>query len=307
MHDHSHHHHHQAPLESQGRAFFWGITLNLLFVVIEVGIGWIKGSLALLTDAGHNLSDVASLVLALLAFRLARRQATTKYTYGFRKSTVLASLANAVILILAIGGLGIEAIQRISNPPEVQGLTVALVAGIGIGINGITAWMFHQGQRHDLNTRSAYLHLLADAVISAGVAVAGIAIYFTGWQWLDPAISLAVCIVILWGTWGLMRESLRLTLDGVPTAITPGEVRDAALKIEGVCGIHHIHIWAISTTENALTAHLVLEEGLKGEKINQIKSNFRHALEHLDIGHATLETETKADNCKFCDCTQVMM
>jgi cobalt-zinc-cadmium efflux system protein len=302
-HGHEHHHHH-SPITAErlNFAFQIGIGLNLLFVIIEAGAGFATGSLALLTDAGHNLSDVGSLGLSLLAFRLARVRSNERFSYGYRKFTVLASLINGLLLLLVVGGIGYEALRRISEPPQVPGLTVAAVAAAGILVNGISAWLFYRDREKDLNVKGAYLHLAADAAVSAGVVAAGFAMYFTGWRWLDPAISFLILAVILWSTWGLLRESISLTLDAVPEKIEVEKIRAAALNIKGIKSVHHIHIWAMSTTENALTAHLVLEEGLSGEQTQNVKKRFRHELEHLDIQHATLETERETEECECRDC-----
>ena len=279
-----------------------GIALNLLFVVVEAGAGFMTGSLALLTDAGHNLSDVGSLGLSLLAFRLARYRAGKRLSYGYRKFTVLASLINALVLLLVVGGIGYEAIQRLSMPPRVPGLTVAAVAAAGIVVNGLSAWLFHRDREKDLNVKGAYLHLAADAAVSAGVVAAGLCMYWLGWRWLDPAISFLILGVVLWSTWGLLKESALLALDAAPAAIEMEEIREVALKIKGVKGIHHIHVWAMSTTENALTAHLVLEDGMSGDQTHSVKKQFRHELEHLNIIHATLETEGELEECGCRDC-----
>jgi len=279
-----------------------GIALNLLFVVVEAGAGFMTGSLALLTDAGHNLSDVGSLGLSLLAFRLARYRAGKRLSYGYRKFTVLASLINALVLLLVVGGIGYEAIQRLSMPPQVPGLTVAAVAAAGIVVNGLSAWLFHRDREKDLNVKGAYLHLAADAAVSAGVVAAGLCMYWLGWRWLDPAISFLILGVVLWSTWGLLKESALLALDAAPAAIEMEEIREVALKIKGVKGIHHIHVWAMSTTENALTAHLVLEDGMSGDQTHSVKKQFRHELEHLNIIHATLETEGELEECGCRDC-----
>ena len=302
-HTHHDHHHHGPPPDGQvNRAFLVGIGLNLAFVMVEVAAGLLTGSLALLTDAGHNLSDVDSLALALLAIRLARVHPSGRYSYGYRKFTIWASFANSLLLILAVGVIGDEAAQRLSEPPAVQGYTVAIVAGIGIVVNTVSAWLFHRNKEKDLNIKGAYLHLAADAAVSAGVVIAGLTIQFTGWQWLDPAISFLILGVILWSTWGLLRDSFRLALDGVPPQIDPEAVRRAALELNGIVGIHHIHVWAMSTTQNALTAHLVLADTVKPEAVAGIKHQFRHTLEHLHIAHATLETEYESEDCHCKDC-----
>ena len=303
-HHHHEHHHHHGPTEPGrlNRAFMIGIALNLLFVVVEAGAGFMTGSLALLTDAGHNLSDVGSLGLSLLAFRLARYRAGERLSYGYRKFTVLASLINALVLLMVVGSIGYEAFQRLSMPPQVPGLTVAAVAAAGIVVNGLSAWLFHRDREKDLNVKGAYLHLAADAAVSAGVVVAGLCMYWLGWRWLDPAISFLILGVVLWSTWGLLKESALLALDAAPAAIMMDEIREVALKIKGVKGIHHIHVWAMSTTENALTAHLVLQDGMSGDQTHSVKKQFRHELEHLNIIHATLETESELEECGCRDC-----
>lgn len=301
-HDHGHHHHGPAPDGHITRAFIWGIGLNLVFVVAEAAAGFATGSLALLTDAGHNLSDVGSLALALLAIRLARVRPSGQYSYGYRKFTVWASLINALVLLAAVSILGYEAVERLSEPAIIPGYTVAAVAGAGIVINALSAWLFYRNKEDDLNIKGAYLHLAADAAVSAAVVLAGILIHFTGWQWLDPAISFLVLGVIVWSTWGLLRDSFRLALDGVPPRIDAEAVRKAALDTDGIIGIHHIHVWAMSTMENALTAHLVLADSVTPETATRVKHQFRHALEHLNITHATLETEYGSEDCQCRDC-----
>lgn len=300
MHDH---HHHAPAGATLNRAFVLGIGLNLMFVVIEVAAGLRFDSLALLSDAGHNLSDVGTLALSLLAFKLAALAASKFYSYGYRKSTVLASLFNALLLVVVSCAIGWEAWHRLSHPLSVPGLGVAAVAFAGLLINGTSAWLFHSDQEHDLNARGAYLHLLADAAVSLGVVITGVGIYYSGWTWLDPAISFVILAVILWGTWGLLRDSLRLSLDGVPAGIDLGTIEQKALAIEGVAGIHHLHVWAMSTTQNALTAHLVLEDTYTTpDRSSAIKHKFRHALEHLNVQHATLETECVSAGCDNVQC-----
>ena len=290
---HDHAHHHALPLAQTGlnRAFILGIVLNLGFVVVEFVTGFITGSLALMSDAGHNLSDVASLALSLLAFRLARVKPSERYTFGYRKSTILISLLNALILLLAVGAIGYEAIRRFSRPEAVEGGTIAIVAAIGIVINALSAFLFFKDKEKDLNVKGAYLHLLADALVSLGAVVAGLVIAGTGWFWIDPLISLIIIVVIVYSTWGLLTGSLRLSLDGVPPGIELEKVRAAALKVPGVKDIYHIHIWAMSTTENALTAHVLVDGRLNGVELDKLKATLRHELEHLDIRHVTLETE----------------
>ncbi|WP_143304993.1 cation diffusion facilitator family transporter [Chitinophaga vietnamensis] len=290
MHDHAHSHTPALQGDTVNRAFIWGIALNLAFVAAEFVAGFMTHSLALLSDAGHNLSDVASLALSLLAFRLARVKPGPRYTYGYRKSTILISLLNAMLLMIVVGGIGYEAVRRFTAPHPVQGGIIALVAGVGILINGISAWLFFKDKEKDLNVKGAYLHLLADALVSLGTVVAGIVIVYTKWYWVDPLISLGVMVIIVYGTWDLLRDSLRLSLDGVPPGISVDAVKAAAMAIPGVKDIYHIHIWAMSTTENALTAQVIVDAALDAPAVDELKHELRHELEHLGIRHVTLET-----------------
>ena len=294
-HEHSHQHSHAINAESLNKAFIIGIVLNLAFVVIEFAAGFWFDSLALLSDAGHNLSDVVSLVLALLAFRLAKVKANERYTYGYKKSTILVSLLNAVILLVAVGAIVIESIHKLNNPAVVPGGAIAWVAGVGVLINAFTAFLFMKDKEKDMNVKGAYLHMAADALVSVGVLVAGIVISRTGWYIIDPIIGLIVAVVILISTWNLLHDSLRLTLDGVPTSIDSQKVVKAIRALPGVDDVHHIHIWAISTTENALTAHIVLKQP---ESMQEVKHLIRHRLEDFGIGHATLEFEVPGEHCE---------
>ena len=294
-HEHSHQHSHAINAESLNKAFIIGIVLNLAFVVIEFAAGFWFDSLALLSDAGHNLSDVVSLVLALLAFRLAKVKANERYTYGYKKSTILVSLLNAVILLVAVGAIVIESIHKLNNPAVVPGGAIAWVAGVGVLINAFTAFLFMKDKEKDLNVKGAYLHMAADALVSVGVLVAGIVISRTGWYIIDPIIVLIVAVVILISTWNLLHDSLRLTLDGVPTSIDSQKVVKAIRALPGVDDVHHIHIWAISTTENALTAHIVLKQP---EGMQEVKHLIRHRLEDFGIGHAPLEFEVPGEHCE---------
>lgn len=294
-HEHQPHHSHSINVESLNKAFIIGIVLNLAFVAVEFAAGFWFDSLALLSDAGHNLSDVVSLVLALLAFRLAKVRANARYTYGYKKSTILVSLLNAVILLVAVGAIVIESIHKLSNPAVVPGGAIAWVAGVGVVINAFTAFLFMKDKEKDLNVKGAYLHMAADALVSVGVLVAGIVISRTGWYIIDPIIGLIVAVVILISTWNLLHDSLRLTLDGVPSSIDSKKVVEAIRAIRGVDDVHHIHIWAISTTENALTAHIVLKEP---EDMQEVKHLIRHRLEDFGIGHATLEFEIPGEHCE---------
>lgn len=298
---HDHAHHHPTPaLTHVGRAFVIGIVLNLAFVIVEFISGFYTNSLALLSDAGHNLSDVATLALSLFAFGMAKRKATAVYTYGYHKSTILASLANAVILLVAVGSIGWEAIQRFMHPEATQGYTISIVAGIGIVINAASAFLFFKDKDHDLNVKGAYLHLVTDALVSAGVVVAGFIIARTGVAWIDPLISIVIMAIVLYSTWGLLTESLKLSMDAVPTGIDPEEVKRLLEKQQGVTKVYHIHIWAMGTTRNAMTAHLILQQGLSDQEVSGLKHRLRHELEHLNIQHATLETEhaPSGDECK---------
>lgn len=298
-HDHAHHHPAQA-LTHVGRAFLTGIVLNLAFVIIEFISGFYTNSLALLSDAGHNLSDVATLGLSLFAFGMAKRKATKVYTYGYHKSTILASLANAVILLVAVGSIGWEAIQRFMHPQPTPGYTISLVAGIGIAINAASAFLFFKDKDNDLNVKGAYLHLMTDALVSAGVVVAGFVIARTGIAWIDPLISIVIMAIVLYSTWGLLTESLRLSMDAVPAGIDVKKIKQFMESGKGVSRVHHIHIWAIGTTRNAMTAHLILEKDLSDQEVVTLKQQLKHGLEHLNIQHATLETElmSSGEDCK---------
>ena len=299
-HDHDHHHH--APLQKIGRAFVMGIVLNSLFVCIEAIAGFYYQSMALITDAGHNLSDVISLVLAMVAFRLSKVKTNERYTYGYKKTTIIAALLNALILLIAIGSIGWEATLRLFRPVKMPGNAIAAIAGIGILINAITALFFYKDREKDLNVKGAYLHLLADAAVSAGVVIAGIVMIYTQWWWIDSAISYFVIIVIFISTWKLLKDSIRLSLDGVPKNVDLQKLKQAVLQAPGVKDIHHIHVWAMSTTENALTAHLVIEKNTSDEALRKLKHTLRHQMEHLNIHHVTFETETEALGCEEENC-----
>ena len=292
-HDHHHHHHHASELKDVSRAFIIGIVLNSAFVLIEFATGLYTNSLALLSDAGHNLSDVASLALALFALRISKAKATEKFTYGYNKSTILASLVNAVILLIAVGSIGWESVQRFLHPVETKGSVISIVAAIGIVINATSALLFFRDRHSDLNVKGAYLHLAVDALVSLGVVIAGVMITYTGLKWIDPAISLVIMAVVIVSTWQLLTESLRLTLDAVPQNVDLEKVNEMVAKVAGVKSIHHVHIWAMSTTKNAMTAHLVLENNLDEKQVAEIKHQLKHSLEHLNIQHATLETESE--------------
>ena len=291
-------HTHTTQISSLNRAFIIGIAINALYVIIEFGSGLYYNSLALISDAGHNLTDVASLALALLAFRLARIKSNNKFTYGFRKSTVLVSLVNSVVLFVAIGGILWESFSRLRNPIVLQGLPISVVAGIGIAINAVSALLFLKDKESDLNVKGAYLHLMADAAVSLGVVVSGIIIYFFHWYWLDLVVSLVIVAVIFYSTWNLFRDSLFLTLDGVPQSIDLDKVIAEIKEVEGVMDVHHLHVWAISTSQNALTAHVIIHNDSSMENLNILKMKIKHELEHVNIHHATIEFETANENCR---------
>jgi cobalt-zinc-cadmium efflux system protein len=287
-HGHSHAGHHHAAADF-GRAFAIGIGLNVAFVIAEATYGVLSNSTALLADAGHNLSDVLGLVVAWVAVHLAKRPPTARLTYGLRNSSTLAALANAVLLLVAAGAILLEAVQRPFNPEPVASMTVIVVASIGILINGFTAWLFASGRRGDLNIRGAYLHMAADALVSVGVVVAGLIMMQTGWLWVDPVTSIIIVMVIVWGTWGLLRESMALSLAAVPAGIDPVAVRSYLSSLPGVTSIHDLHIWPMGTSDTALTAHLVIPAGHPGDGFLMTACA---ELEHrFRIGHTTLQIE----------------
>ncbi len=305
-HDHSHegHHHHKvSAADAASTAFIVGIVLNSAYVIVEAAMGFANNSMALLSDAGHNLGDVASLILSLLAFRLAKMKPSDSFTYGFKKSTILAALTNAVILLVSVGLLSYESVRQLMRPHPVEGGTMAIVAGIGIVVNFGSAFLFFKHKDKEMNTRGAYLHLMADALVSLGVVVAGIIMQYTHWYWLDGATSLGILLVILISTWSLLMGSLRLTLDAVPADIKKQEIEQAIVKMNGVQSIHHMHIWAMSTTENALTAHLIPDETLSFDEKIQLVHRIKHELQHLNIQHATIELESVKIHCEeeICD------
>jgi cobalt-zinc-cadmium efflux system protein len=292
-HSHQHGHSHSNPPSTYGRAFAFGIILNTIFIVVEVVYGFISHSLALVADAGHNISDVLGLFLAWGATVLGRRAATERHSYGLKRSTVLAALANAVFLLVAVGAIILEAIQRFNAPSAIAAETVIWVAMAGIVINAGTAMMFMSGRKVDLNIRGAFLHMAADAVISAGVVAGGIIIMFTGLHWVDPALSLTISAIIVYSAWQLLRDSLNLALDAVPEGIDVVAVRDYLIGLPSVTNVHHLHIWGLSTTESALTVHLVLADD---QRSNKLLHHINHDLhERFGIGHATIQFETASE------------
>jgi len=295
-HNHSHAHSghsHSAP-NSHGRAFTLAIALNAIFVIVEFTYGFIANSTALMADAGHNLSDVLGLLLAWGAAILSRKAPSERYTYGLRSTSILAALANAMLLLVACGAIAWEAVHRISQPPLVAGLTVTLVAGIGIVVNGLSAWLFAKGSKGDLNIRGAYLHMAADTAVSLGVAAAGTAMIFTDWYWLDPVISLVIVTVIVISTWGLLRESIQLALSAVPAHIDVAAMETYLRQCPGVTDIHDLHVWGMSTTESALTVHLVMPNGYPGDAF--MDDIVQELKERFSVHHCTLQIEQGTTN-----------
>jgi cobalt-zinc-cadmium efflux system protein len=285
---HDHHHHHHGPADF-GRAFAVGTALNLGFVLVEGTAGFLTDSVALLADAGHNLSDVLGLLVAWAGAELAKRPASKRFTYGWRGSSILAALINGLLLLMAVGAISWEAVGRLADPPPVPGVPVMIVAAVGIVVNLSTAMLFARGRKGDVNIRGAFLHMAADAAVSAAVVIGGAAILLTGALWIDPAISLAVVAVILWSTWGLLREALVMVLQAVPEGIDADAVEHTLANLPGVARVHDLHIWPMSTTEAALTAHLVMPGGHPGDSF---LLDLQHRLAHdFGIDHTTVQIE----------------
>jgi cobalt-zinc-cadmium efflux system protein len=298
MHDHGHDHGPSHAPKNFGRMFAIATLLNLGLVAVQVFYGIVAHSVALLADAGHNFGDALGLVIAWGAHFLARLNPTARYTYGFRSASILATLLNGVILLVATGAIAWEAIGRFFEPSEVAGMTVMVVAAVGILINGFSAWLLMAGQKIDLNIRGAFLHMVADAAVSLGVVLAGGLILLTGWNWLDPAVSIAISFVIVWGTWGLLREAVDHSLDAVPTKIDPKEVAKFLGELPGVADVHDLHVWAMSTTETALTCHLVMPDGYPGDEFLQKVCDQLH--HRFEIAHPTIQIElADAGPCKL--------
>lgn len=294
---HSAHAHNHAPA-SFGAAFAIGITLNTVFVFVEGIYGYLGNSTALVADAGHNLGDVFGLLVAWGASVLARRAPTSKFTYGLKGGSILAALFNAMFLLVTVGAIAWESVQRFGAPEPVAGKTVMIVAAVGIIINGATAWLFASGRKGDINIRGAFLHMAADAVVSAGVVAAGAVILYTGWVTVDPIVSLAICAIIIWGTWSLLTDSVRMSLAAVPDNVEAARVRRLIEDMPGVQGVHDLHIWPMSTTETALTCHVVMPEGHPGD---MFLHDAAHRLAHdFSIVHVTIQIETSKDvTCKL--------
>ena len=295
----SHHHDHShAPAQNFNKAFGFGIILNIIYIVVEVVYGVIINSMALLADAGHNFSDVLGLLLAWGAAYLAKTATTEKRTYGLRKSTILAALFNAIILMIAVGAISIEAVRKIIHPEPVQGSTMMIVAGIGFVINAITALLFMKGREKDINIKGAFLHMAADAGVSLGVVLAGLVIFYTNWLWIDPAISLVIVVVITIGTWSLMKDSFQLSMDAVPKGIDIKEVEKYFRNLDGVEDVHDLHVWGMSTTENALTVHLLIPRDLKNDSFLKVVCEDLH--NKFGIVHPTIQIEKSANsaNCE---------
>lgn len=311
IHSHDHSHDHGIGLDpgasSLSKAFILGTILNLAFVAVEATAGFASNSMGLLSDAGHNLSDAVSLILAWLAFRLTKVHSNKNYTYGYSRSTILASLINSVILLVAVGMIIIESIRKFSNPQPVNGGTIIWVAAAGVVVNFATALLFMRDRKRDLNVKGAFLHMAMDALVSVGVVISGIVIKYTGWTIIDPIIGLVIAAIILISTWNLLKQSLRLSLDGVPENIDIDEIEKEIEGVSGVEGIHHIHIWALGTSENAMTVHVSVTDVCQSERI---KTDIRNILNKRGIDHATIETEPKDYVCceEHCehdsDCTQ---
>ncbi len=291
-HSHGHGHGHSHGPLTFDRAFAIGITLNILFVIAEFGTGFVAQSVALMADAGHNLSDVLGLFVAWAGTTLARRQPSKRFTYGFKASTILAALINALLLLMAMGAIVLEAVMRIGQPAEVKGAVIVVVAAIGILVNAATAWLFARGQKSDINLRGAYLHMAADATVSAGVMLAGVIIWWTDADWIDPVVSIVVAAIIFWQTWGLLKETIEMSLNAVPRGIDFDEVTKALAALPGVSKLHDLHIWPMSTTETVLTAHLVMAQPT-GETFLADAQKMLH--DKFGIGHTTIQIERGED------------
>lgn len=293
-HQHHHHSHSQATVKSLNIAFIIGISLNIAYVIVEAVFGFLYDSMGLLSDAGHNLSDVASLIIAMVAFRLMTRKPDRTHTYGYKKFTVQASFINALLLYAAVGAILVEAIRKLVHPADVDGDAIAWVAAVGVVVNGVTAWLFVKDKSRDMNVKGAFLHMAADTLVSVGVVVSGIVIHFTGWYILDPIIGIVIALIIAWSTKSLLVESTRMSIDAVPESIDMIGLEKALSSVDDVVSIHHLHVWPLSTTENALTVHVVIKNVLK---LNEVISSLKYVAEEFGIHHATIEAETENSSC----------
>lgn len=300
MHTHEHHHH-THDVKAAASVFILSIVLNVIYVAVESGMGFWTGSLGLISDAGHNLGDVFTLLLALIAFKLASSPSSKRYTYGYRKASVLISLLNAILLLVTVGAIVTEAVRTLTRPGSfvLDGEIISITAGAGILVNGITTWMLSRGNKDDINTRGAFLHMLADTLVSVAVVLSGLVIKYTGFTLIDPILSLVVATVILITAWKLLAESFRMSIDAVPDNIDVDEICRTIASEEGVLGVHHIHIWSISTTEVALTAHIVLEK-LDGSE--SLVCDIKAHLKEKGVQHSTIEVETKSGMCTDIEC-----
>jgi len=286
--DHHHHGHSHGPT-SYNQAFAIGIALNVGFVLVEAFFGWRAHSLALLADAGHNLSDVLGLILAWAGLWVARFRPDERHTYGWQRASIMAALVNALILLVAMGSMAWEAVHRFSSPAPIQGQTVILVAAAGVLVNGVTAWLFMSGGRSDLNIRGAFLHMAGDALVSLGVVVAGALYLWTGWLWLDPLMSIVIALLVVFGTWSLFSQSLHLAFDGVPASVDLVAVKACLAGFKGVAEVHDLHIWAIGASETAMTVHLLMPDGHPGDAFfDEVNEALHH---RFDIEHATIQIE----------------
>ncbi len=301
-HDHAGHNHGPSALENINNVFYIGIALNLIFTIIEFVVGYINDSLALISDATHNLSDVASLIISLIGMKLAQRAANLTFTYGYKKASILASFINSVLLLAVVFNIFKEAFERFNSPPEVGGMVIIITALIGVVVNTVSAFLFYKGQKDDINVRGAFLHLLVDAIVSVGVVVSGILIYYTNWHIIDIVVSMIIAIVILITTWGLFKESLKLTLDAIPKGIKLDEIQLLVRNIRGIKDVHHIHIWALSSTVNAFSGHIILDQEYSLEELMKIKAELRHQLEHQNIQHITIEVDSHKIDCDEKEC-----
>jgi cobalt-zinc-cadmium efflux system protein len=300
--NHEGHNHGPSSFENINKAFYLGILLNLVFTIVEFVVGYLHNSLSLISDATHNLSDVASLIISLIGMKLAQKAATLTYTYGYKKASILASFINSVLLLVVVFNILKEAYERFDNPPEVGGKVIIITALFGVVINTLSAFLFYKGQKDDINIRGAFLHLLVDAVVSVGVVISGIFIYYTKWNMIDIIISVIIAIVILITTWSLFKESLKLTLDGIPKGIDLAKIKMLINNSQGIKSVHHVHIWAISSTTNALSAHIVLDNISTLDELMDIKTKLKHELQHQNIQHITLELDTNLTECKDLEC-----